>query len=183
VAPPVTRSEFAAFLGRAAEACKETIAAYLETARPDLRFQRQALFTIAALEGCAARPEIEDADIRLVRTAASDGAGICRVEKPQASLIDAAHCLQGVVDACDHLLEADGARITGDWKRFGFAGADVEVKRRAHLWQVRAGNVEAQDKLLDVALGELFRLSDHRIGELTVQVLDWHAHEKLQHSD
>ena len=171
----VTKADLPAFLGRIATECEKAVSAHLETTRPDLRFQRQALFAVAALEGCSAQDALERPDIRLVRDAASDAAAVCRTQHPEDALVTVTTLLDEVVDVCDRLLDepvGDGVA----WQRFLFADVDVSVVRRDGLWRVRVGADTTEEKLLDVALDELLQMSSHRIAELTVQILDWYAH-------
>lgn len=173
-----TRADLPALLRRSAEVCKDAIAAHLVEGHPDLRFQRQAVFTLAALESSAARSRLEDADIRVVRAAASDGAAVCRTQLPGEPVRTAAACLDAVVAACDGVLGVAPADPSGQWERYLFADADVSVSRDGRRWRVRGGAAESVSTFLDIALGDVVQLTNHRIGELTVQILAWHATEE-----
>lgn len=174
---PTTRVELAAFLGRVAEVCKEAVAAHIVQTQSDLRFQRQVLFSLAALESAAARAELEHADIRLVREAASDAAAVCRTERPDDAMHAVAACLDEVTVACDALFDTPSHDQSRPWRRFLFADADVSVLRERRRWRVRGDAGETVNTFLDIALGEIVPLAGHRIGELTVKILDWYAHE------
>jgi len=175
----VAKADLPAFLARVADECEKAVSAYLETARPNLRFQRQMLFAIAALRECSARTALESPDIRLVQEAASDAAAVCRTLPPDESIISVTAFLEEVVAVCDGFLD-ESVRV-GDgvaWQRFLFADADVSVTRRDGLWRVRVGSRETEEKLLDIALGELLPMPNHRIAELAVEILHWYAHSE-----
>ncbi len=173
------RADLLDFLGRAAEACAEAVALHLKEAHPDLRFQRQILFALAAMEGVASQAEVESADIRLVPTTASDAAAVCRTQPPDDAIQAVTARFEEVVIACDGVLgDGPSGKETRRWERFLFADADVSVSREPPLWRVRGAVGEASHKLLDIALEDLLLpLASHRIGELTVLILDWYAHE------
>jgi hypothetical protein len=175
VSRATTRAELPALLGRAAGACRDAVGGHIELAQPDLRFQQQVLFTVAVLESSSARTDLENADLRLIRSAASDGAAVCRTERPNDAMRAVAASLDEVVNACDALLD-QGATVD-EWQRFLFADVDVLVSRLPRVWRVRAGARAAADAFLDVALGEVLTQSSHRIGQLTVQILDWYAND------
>ena len=65
------------------------------------------------------------------------------------------------------------------WKRFVFADADLDVARTPECWHVRARRHEAKNKLLDIVLEEVVTATNTRLAEMTVQILDWFAHDKL----
>lgn len=170
----MTRTALAGVLGRTAEACKEAIAAHVELARPDLAFQRRALFAIAALEGCAALAEPEDVDIRLAMDASSEAAGVCRTQEPTEAMITVAACLDESARACRAAL-GETAPDPRPWHRFVFPNADLDVLRLEGHWHVRVGVHETSNKLLDVALEEAIgRTRD--LAAMTVQILAWYAH-------
>lgn len=175
-----SRTALAGSLGRAAEACRDAITNHVGTARPDLNFQRKALYGIAALEGCAALPAPEDVDIQIAMNAASEAAGVCRTQEPTEAMIAVAACLDEAARTC--------ARVLGEtpdekrrWKRFVFADADVEVMRKGREWQVRAGGRTARNKLLDVALDEVLAATNDQIAEMDVQILHWFANDRGDH--
>jgi hypothetical protein len=169
----------AALFARAAETCAAAVAEYVDVHSPDVRFQRYVLLALAALEELAERPVLEAADLRLLRDAASEAAGVCRTAPPTDGLVAIASCLDDVAGTCDRLLgdapseDAPPAR----WRRFCFADADFHVLRSHEGWHVRRSAAEARGRLFDRALEELEpTLSNFRIAAITVQVLDWHAH-------
>jgi hypothetical protein len=175
-----SRTALAAHLDRAAEACSDAITNHIGTARPDLVFQRKTLFGIAALQGCAALPAPEDADIRLAMNAASEAAGACRTQEPTEAMITVAARLDDAARACAQVIgeTPDDRR---QWTRFLFADADVEVMRKGREWHVRAGGRTARNKLLDVALDEVLATTNHRLAEMDVQILHWFANDRLDH--
>ena len=173
-----TRAGLPELLARVAEACRGHLAAHIEETRPDLRFQRPVLFAVAALESASMQHSLDDVEIRLVRKAASDAAGVCRTERPDDAMHAVVARMEEAVTACDGILgEGAPPDQTLRWQRFLFADADVVVSREGRTWRVRGEVGERASRLLDIALEDLAPLSGHRIAELTVQILAWYAHE------
>lgn len=168
-----------AFFDRAAEACLAAVRAYVVDHEPDVRFQRYVLLALAALDASARHAALEDGDLRFLIGACSDAAGVCRTELPEEGLIAVAACLEEVVVACSALLGSqpiETAHRSG-WQRFLFEDADFDVARAAGSWRLRRLALDAESSRFDEALAELMpSLSNHRIAEVTVQVLDWYTH-------
>ena len=146
---------------------------------PDVRFQRYVLLALAALDASARHLALEDADLRFLIGACSDAAGVCRTEVPEEGLIAVAACLEEVVAACSGLLGSEAAETAPRpcWQRFLFEDADFDVARVTGTWRLRRLALDAESGRFDEALAELIpSLSNHRIAEVTVQVLDWYAH-------
>jgi hypothetical protein len=169
------RTELPPFFSRAADACREAVAAHLESRPSDLHFQRHVLLALATLTAGGEIAEPADEDLTLVRSVCDDAAAVCRTEEPDDALLAVAARLQEAVRLCDHALGKPEASSPG--QRFLFKDCDIEVLRLPHAWHVRNGASEARDKLLDIALDEVLSLSSHRIGELTVQILAWQTHQ------
>ena len=168
-----------AFIDRAAEACLAAVRGYVADHEPDVRFQRYVLFALAALDASARHPALEDADLRFLIGACSDAAAVCRTEVPEEGLVAVAACLEEVVVACSGLLgsEAIGRTQSSGWQRFLFEDADFDVARADGTWRLRRLALGAESRRFDEALAELIpTLSNHRIAEVTVVVLDWYAH-------
>lgn len=110
----------------------------------------------------------------MLRICCDEGAAVCRTQLPEESLTAVAACLDEVVRSCDLALEAD---VAPEWKRFLFKDVDVEVCRVERSWRAGSGGLEGEKNVLDLALEEVLQVSGHRIGELTVQILDWYAHD------
>lgn len=168
-----------AFFARASEAGVAAVTAYEAERAPDARFQRYLLLALAALDGCARQAEPEPADVQFLRVAAADAAGVCRTAPPTDGLVDLARGLDEVSDVCARL--ADGkpwqeAQPSG-WSRFLFDDVDFEVRRAGGEWRLRQSVAESRSRVFDHALERLEpSLSNFRIAEITVQVLDWYAH-------
>jgi hypothetical protein len=168
------RSKLPPFFSRAAEACQETVAAHLANHPADLHFQRHVLLALATLTAAGDLAEPVDEDLTLTRSVCDDAAAVCRTEQPDDALVAVAACLQEAVRVCDEALGT--SQKTSRWQRFLFRDCDIEVLRLTRAWRVRNGALEASDTLLDIALDDVLSLSNHRIGELTVQILAWQTH-------
>jgi len=173
------RSELVVFLSRAADACRRTLATGGLSASAESHLRRHVLPAVALLQTLSERSAVEDADIWLARDVCSDAAAACRTQAPTVQLLAVVSCLDAVVAASDAVLGNDGVDEPG-WERFLFKDVDVDVRRVERRWHVRGTSGElAEDVFLDAALESVVSVSTHRIGELTVQILDWFEHGAL----
>jgi hypothetical protein len=164
-----------AFLGRVADACRDCLIHYIRDHEPGRRFERYVLLGLAAVDQAARTETLERADLRFVAEASADAAAVCRTQPPDETILAVAGCFEEAALVCGELLgEHDAGAPT--WLRFLFEDADFEAMRRGGGWRLRRGVLEAHDRWFDAAL-EAFApaLSNHRVAELTVHVLDWHA--------
>lgn len=163
------------FFGRMAEACRDSLVHYICDREPGRRFEASVLLALAAVDQAARTESLEPADLRFVRDAAADAAGVCRTLTPEETAFALAGCFEEAALGCSELL-GDAAPDAASWMRFVFDDLDVAVVHRG-VWQLRRGVVEASDRWFDLALEQLApELTDHRIAEVTVHVLDWYAH-------
>ena len=173
------RSALAASFGLAAEPCRDALSSYIESEQPGGHFERHTRLALAVLDRCSVRADLDDAGVRNVREVLSDAAAVCRTGRPDDGVVAVAACFEGIVSGCDAAL-ANVERVDDvvPWRRFFFADADIDVARIGRRWRVRTqpgGTAEAAS--LDVALGDVLALSNHRLGAMTVQVLGWCEHD------
>jgi hypothetical protein len=169
------RTEVLSLFGEATRNCEQAVARHLESARsPGLHFSKPVTLAIALLAEYGERSELGDDDLALLGTAAAEAAAACRSQPPGEAIVAATAAFAEVARVCNQLIQpsADPSETAG-WRRFSFSDADIEVSRTEASWRVRAGGRESEHKLLDEALNELLQLSNFRIGQLTVQILDW----------
>jgi hypothetical protein len=165
-----------AFFGRMADACRDGLIHYICDNEPGRRFEAYVLVGLAAVDQAARTATLEPVDIRFVAEASADAAAVCRTQAPDETIHAIAGCFEEASVACNELLGEHDDEAPS-WLRFLFDDVDFEAMRRGGAWQLRRGPAEACDRWLDRAL-ETFEptLSNHRVGEITVHVLDWHAH-------
>lgn len=163
-----------AFLGRVAEACQDAVVQYIDDVEPPRRFQSYVLLALAAIEQASRAGSLEPADLRFMAGAASDAAAVCRTQEPEEGIAAVAACFEEAARSCRSLLE-DAAAFS-PWQRFLFEDVDLDVLRDVDVWRVRVQAAETSDRLLDIAIEQARPdLTPHRIGQLTVQILAWHA--------
>jgi hypothetical protein len=171
------RLELVDFLSRTGDACRQTLATGGLSTTAESHLRRHVLPAVALLQTLSLRAPVEDADIRLARDLCSDAAAACRTQAPTIQLLALVSCLEQVVDASDAAL-AGGEAAEPHWERFLFKDLDVHVRRAGRRWILRgAGGRCTENVFLDAALDSLVSLSTRRIGEVTVQILDWFEHK------
>lgn len=174
------RAGLVAFFGRTADECADAVA---EGAGPDLAAVRRYLVpALAVLRTLAGQPDVSAADLSLARSAASDAAAACRTQPPTDALAGVVASFENVVVAAAAALGCEPA-IEPAWERFLFTDVDVEVRRDAHGWLVRAAGETAGEPFLDAALERVLTASPYRIAQVTVQILDWVEHRAPYSAD
>jgi hypothetical protein len=164
-------------LARAASGCETAVARHLagRKRQPGLHFSRPVTLAIALLGEYGERTALSEEDIELLGSACAEAAAACRSQPPDEPLLVAAELFADVARASATALGTPAPEPDPpEWRRFLFPDADLEVARDSGSWRVRVGTKETERKLLDDALAELLSLSNHRLGELTVQILLWH---------
>lgn len=131
------------------------------------------MLAIGVLAACSDRPNLSGEDLELIRSACADAAAACRTQPPDEEVLSALPGFADAATACAHALGSE-EEAGGQWLRFLFADADLEVRRESGIWHVRTNGHATSSKLLDDALAELLHFPNARIGALTVQILSWH---------
>lgn len=167
------RAGLLAFFGRTADECANAVA---NGAGAELAPVRRYLVpALAVLRTLAGQPAVSDADLSLARSAASDAAAACRTQPPTDALVAVVASFEDVVVAAAAALGCEPA-LEPAWERFLFPDVDVEVRRDARGWLVRAAGETAAESFLDAALERVVTVSPYRIAQITVQILDWVEH-------
>ena len=165
------RAGLVAFFGLAAERCLEAVGPDADIAA----VRRHLVPALAVLRSLARHTDLGDTDLQLARVAASDAAASCRTHPPTDELAAVVAGLEDVVLAADAALGQEPV-LEPAWERFLFADVDVEIRRDAHGWVARAEHRLAHHTFLDAALEAVLAVSEFRIAQLTVQILDWIEH-------
>jgi hypothetical protein len=174
------RLALAASLAELAATCEEAVARYTSGARraPGRRFSEHVGLALGSLRACVEQPKLHDDDLRLLLSGCADAAAACRAEPVCNEARAAAAAFDRAAATCSDALGNDIAEagLVRASTRFLFEDADFATHRAGRRWQVRKAGSEAEAARLDEAIAELFpTLSNTRLAELTVHILEWSA--------
>jgi hypothetical protein len=175
----VARSpDLSARIAEAARNSEQAVSEYLRDrgGPPSLAFSQQVTLALALLAEYSQREAANEDELRLLAEACADAAAACHSQPPEQALAVAAAAFSDTARACRTQLGAMPTKPSGaTWRRFVYDQTAVDVARSPAGWHVRAGERQANNRLLDLALEEILSRSNSEIAKLTIQILDWQA--------